>query len=178
MTVNEMIQKFNITITVQNGEEGLNARFSKKPSQAQIAELKAKKPEVIAELKRRESEKEAAYKARQARINSIEGLEAIRKAMNAEENYHMAFNRMMEDADNDGAFAPRRPQASSQELKGQYPKAAAYLKAESYSYSSNYVQAGAGKKALERIINGEDYATVLADMEKEWSDYCTERIWD
>lgn len=70
-------------------------------------------------------------------------------------------------------------QASLEELVRKYPRANAYMKAESYAYSSsNNARAAAGKKALERILNGEDYKQAIADMKKEWCDYCEEHVFD
>ena len=176
MTVNEMIKKYNLTLAKRNGEDAI--RVGKKVSKATIEEIRKAKPEIIAELKRREAEKKAAYEARQARINAIEGLKELQRAIAAEEAYREALNDMMEDEYNDGARPPKKPEISVKELKEKYPRAAAYLKAESWSMASNYIKAGAGQKAKERIINGEDYRQVIAEMEKEWLDYCKERMWD
>jgi len=176
MTVNEMIKKYNLTLAKRNGEDAI--RVGKKVSKATIEEIRKAKPEIIAELKRREAEKKAAYEARQARINAIEGLKELQRAIAAEEAYREALNDMMEDEYNDGARPPKKPEISVKELKEKYPRAAAYLKAENWSLASNYIKAGAGQKAKERIISGEDYNQVIAEMEKEWSDYCKERMWD
>jgi hypothetical protein len=121
-----------------------------------------------------------ARKEREAKVNSIEGLNEIRKAIESEIEYHAAFTRMMENEDQSGndALLPNLPEVSSKDLKARYPRAAAYIKAESYSLANNYAKAGAGKKALERIINGEDYKKVLADMEAEWSAHCEENMWN
>ena len=176
MTVNEMIKKYRLTLAKRNGEDAI--RVGKKVSKATIEEIRKAKPEIIAELKRREAEKKAAYEARQARINAIEGLKELQRAIAAEEAYREALNDMMEDEYNDGARPPKKPEISVKELKEKYPRAAAYLKAENWSLASNYIKAGAGQKAKERIISGEDYNQVIAEMEKEWSDYCKERMWD
>lgn len=44
--------------------------------------------------------------------------------------------------------------------------------------AANYAKSSAGRTALEKIINGEDYAQAIADMEAEWSAYCDAHIWD
>lgn len=51
-------------------------------------------------------------------------------------------------------------------------------KAEAYERAENYVKSATGNKAKERIINGEDPATVLAEMETEWAEYCARRVMD
>jgi hypothetical protein len=143
-----------------------------------LSEIKAKKPEILAYLAEQETQKEKAHKEREDKINAIEGLNEIQRAIDAEIEYGRAFDHMMEDEDNDGAFPPSKPVANSGELKKQYPRASAYLKAESWSYADHYAKSGAGRRAMERIIESEDYTVVLADMEKEWSAHCEEHIWD
>ncbi len=81
----------------------------------------------------------------------------------------------MEDEYNDGARPPRKPSVSIAELKAIYPRAAAYIEAKEWSYASNYIKSAAGRVAVEKIINGYDYNETLANMKKEWSDYCTNR---
>ena len=63
-------------------------------------------------------------------------------------------------------------------LKAKYPRAAAYLKAREWGCAAHYVKAKAGRDAEERIINGEDHATVIAEMEKSWDAYCDGTAWD
>jgi len=55
-----------------------------------------------------------------------------------------------------------------EELEKQYPVAAAYIKAKIYNEADNYAKSTAGKKAMERIIKGENYETVITEMEAEW----------
>ena len=176
MTVAEMVKKYNIKLA-DGGRIGIyNANCAKKDKM--VDTIIAAKPEIIAYLT---AEKEATEKAaaeRKAKIDAIEGLKELEAAIAEHENYHYKFNRMMEDEGNDGVNPPIRPQSNIRELKLKYPRAAAYIEAKSYEYSANYAKSGAGRNACERIINGEDYEQVLADMEKEWSDYCNEHIWD
>ncbi len=62
--INELIAKWNIELAYKNGQEGLAVRG--KPTAAEVAELKALKPEIMAELKRRAAERRAAEKAKKA----------------------------------------------------------------------------------------------------------------
>lgn len=119
-----------------------------------------------------------AYDERQAKIDAIDGLHEIINAIMDWNRYNREFNAMMDDEFNDGAFPPKRPTADVNALKAQYPRADAYLTAQSWTNSENYAKAEAGAKALERIINGDDYAEALADMDAEWSTYCDEHMWD
>lgn len=176
MTIAEMIQKYDIRIA-SGGRIGVyNAARAKRDKM--LNEIFAVKPEIIAYLN---AEKEAIEKAaaeRMAKIKVIKGLEEIQAAIEEHENYHYRFNRMMEDEGNDGVNPPVRPQSNIEEMKKKYPCAAAYLKAKSYENSANYAKSGAGRTARDRIINGDDYEKAIADMEKEWSDYCDEHMWD
>lgn len=170
MTIIEMIKKYDIR-DVGDGRIGI---YNMKDVEKHIDEINAKKPEILAHFAAEEAER----KAREDKINAIEGLKELTKAINDEIAYNEAFNRMMEDEYNDGVNPPSKPKVRSAELKKQYPRAAAYIKAENWECASHYAKVGAGKRAKERIINGEDYATVLADMEAEWSAHCAEHIWD
>ena len=62
--IDGLIKKFKIELAIKDGKEGLGIRG--KPTAAELAELKALKPEIVAELKRRAAEKWAAEKAKKA----------------------------------------------------------------------------------------------------------------
>lgn len=134
--------------------------------------------EIRAHLQKEKDAEEAAAKDRQEKINAIEGLQEIRDAKEAWYRYHDEFERMMDSEYNDGACPPKEPTVNIEELKSKYPRAAAYIMAENYNCAANYAKSSAGKKALEKIINGEDYAQAIAEMESEWSAYCEAHIWD
>lgn len=176
MTVEEMVRKYNVKLA-SGGRIGIyNADRAKKDKMVDI--IVAAKPEIVAYLTAEKEATERAATERKAKIAAIEGLKEIQDAIMEHENYRYKFNRMMEDEFNDGVNPPTKPQSDIGALKKKYPRAAAYLKADSYAMAANYAKAGAGSTARERIINGEDYEKVIADMEKEWSDYCNEHIWD
>lgn len=46
------------------------------------------------------------------------------------------------------------------------------------SQSSNYELMSIGDKAVSRILDGEDYKAVLADMDKENKKFVEAHIWD
>lgn len=139
---------------------------------------KAEVDEIRMHLQNEEAVKQAAAKSRQEKINAIEGLQEIYDASEEWSRYRDAFSCMMDNQDNDGARPPMQPTVNIEALNAKYPRAAAYIKAENYSCAANYAKSSAGRKALEKIINGEDYAQAIADMETEWSAYCEEHIWD
>ena len=127
--------------------------------------------------KKKEAE-EARYADRKRRIESIAGLEEIKAAVYALKKFHEDFERAMDEG---GGIYPARPAVDVDALRNMYPRANAYLKAESWSMASNWMKASCGKEALEKIIydNSENgYTAIIAEMEKRWSDYCNEHIWD
>lgn len=111
-------------------------------------------------------------------VSQIEGLKELYEAISAARDYTEAFKRMMDDESNDGVFPPVKPAVSPAEISAKYPRAAAYVKAETWSYAANYVKADAGRKALEAIINGAEPEATIKEMEAEWTAYCLEHIWD
>lgn len=120
---------------------------------------------------------EQKHLERLKKINAIEGLQELEDASIAWKKYYSDYRHFIEDGAE--GKAPKKPEASLEELVRKYPRANAYMKAEGYAYSSsNDVRASAGKKALERILNGEDYEQAIADMKKEWHDYCEEHVFD
>lgn len=103
------------------------------------------------------------------RENSLElavpGLEQLREAREDGMRYREECNRMMEDESNDGVNPPAKPVVSSSDLAAQYPRAALYLKAESYSCASNDRKSSAGTKAMRILAEGgsEDEAQAVLD---------------
>lgn len=51
-----------------------------------------------------------------------------------------------------------------------HPVAAAYRKAEAFARASAYRKSLAGQRAKQRLLAGEDYETVIAEMDNEWSE--------
>jgi len=171
--IEAIIRKYKIT-DKGNGMLSVAVR----PSESEMDLLKRIKPEVLAYFAEEKARKQARREARQAKINAIEGLQELRNALDDEARYARAFDRMMENECNDGVNPPKRPTVKSADLKEKYPRAAAYIKAENWSFSNNYAKSAAGEKAMKRIVDAEDYETVLADMETAWSAHYKERMWD
>jgi hypothetical protein len=172
MTIKELIDSCEI-VDAGNGQLMIKNVTRGK---ANLDEIKAKKPEILAYLAEQKAAAETARKEREAKIKAIEGLAELQKAINDEEYYYEEFNRRMEN-ESLSSFLPAKPEVSSTDLRAKYPRAA-YVKAENWTCASHYAKALAGKKALERIINGENHEQVLIDMEAEWSAHCEEHIWD
>jgi hypothetical protein len=173
MMINELVELCEI-VDAGNGQLAIKNVFQGKKH---LDEIKSSKPEILIYLAEKKAAEETSRREREAKINSIKGLKELQNAIDDEENYHCEFNRRMESESLSGIL-PTPPKANSDELRIKYPRAAAYIKAENWKYANHYAKSAAGEKALERIINGEDYAQVLAEMEAEWSAHCEEHIWD
>jgi len=96
---------------------------------------------------------------------AVPGLAKLRATRADEARYREEFERMMKDEGNDGVNPPTKPAVSSSDLAAQFPRAALYLKAESYSCASNHHKASAGSKAVAILAEGgsEDEARAVLD---------------
>lgn len=183
MTQNELIKRYRIRLDIEyrNGKLAPTGRLyipdaSLAKKNGDWEKIVSAKEEIKAILLREFEEEQRAAAEREAKINAIPGLKEIQAAKTDLENWHDEFEDSFRDV---GGMGVRpKPQYDFEELYRKYPRANAYLKAEAYSRAANYAKASAGKKALERIINGEECDTVLSEMEAEWSTYCNEHIWD
>ena len=95
----------------------------------------------------------------------IEGLAEIRAATTAWVNYHQAkveFERGCRDYEDMPAYIPGELEA----LRAKYPRAAAYLEAERWSFSGVPIKVRLGTRACKILLIGEDHDAVLDDMSK------------
>lgn len=138
---------------------------------AHPAEMQEIKAALLAE---QTEERETAERRRNFRA-AIPGLAEIEAADEAFFAYRRAFARAMDSGD--GVY-PKPPKENTDELRERYPMAAAMLRAESYSRASNYRKASAGRKAVERILDGDDWEKAISDMEAEWHEATGEHMWD
>lgn len=106
---------------------------------------------------------------------AIPGLKELEAAKAEQAAYREAFARAVDSGD---GIYPAKPKSDPAELSAKYPMAAAMLRAESYSRAANYRKASAGRKAVERILDGEDWEKVINDMETEWNKAASEHMWD
>lgn len=72
MTISEMISKYNISAVVQNGQEMINIRPSRKPTAAELNAIKAAKPEILQYLADKAAERQAILAARRAEQEAID----------------------------------------------------------------------------------------------------------
>ena len=183
MTLNELIKRYGIKLSIEYIDGKLTptgkiciAHGTLAKENGDWEKIVSAKEEIKAILIQEFEKEQRAEQEREEKINAIQGLKEIKAAKEDLENWRYEFEDSFRDV---GGMGVRpKPQYDFEELYKKYPRANAYLKAEAYSRAANYVKASAGKKALERVINGEDCDTILAEMEAEWSAYCNEHIWD
>lgn len=111
--------------------------------------------------------KKAAHKALVNKM--VPGLDKLQAAQIEINRYFEQSNKMMEDEQNDGVFAPKKPNADYDALAAQYPVAAVYMRADSYHDASNYKKSAAGKNAKKILLEGgsmEDAIAILQDWAK------------
>ena len=176
MTVAELVWEFRVE---RRGDKiGTFYPPSDPQRLAEFSEqMKALKPEIMQYLIDQENGKARAAKERQERIDAIPGLAELKNAIGDLGKWTEEFERNLERGDSGVGLRPR-PQYDIDAMRTKYPRAAAFLEAEKMAYSPHYVKSAAGQKALDRIINGEDYAQALADAKAEWNAYLQEHIWD
>lgn len=138
---------------------------------AHPAEMQEIKAALIAE--KTEERETAEY--RQNLRDAIPGLKELEAAKEEQAAYREAFSRAVDSGD---GLYPAKPKSDPEELSARYPMAAAMLRAESYSCAANYRKASAGRKAVERILDGEEWEKAIRDMETEWSEAAREHMWD
>lgn len=135
---------------------------------AEVQEIKA------ALLAEKAEERETTMRRHNFR-STIPGLKELEVAKAEQAAYREAFARAVDSGD---GIYPAKPKSDPAELSARYPMAAAMLRAESYSRAANYRKASAGRKAVERILDGDDWEKAVSDMEAEWQEAVSENMWD
>ena len=152
-----------------------------KMTDAQLKKSVAADRPLLVEIKaaliaaREEARRQAA--ARQARIDAIPGLKEIRALIEAQASWRNELTRQM-DSEDGCTSMPGYPEGDVKALCAQYPRAAAYLRAEAWAEAENDVKSEAGAVAREKIINGEPYEAALAEMEQTWQTHVRSHMWD
>lgn len=173
MNVKELVEKYEITLYGKDKVQLKQVTLLKKDKMEKV--VMERKPEIMAYLKEEEVQKKRSYEDRQEKIRAIEGLEEIQNAMREQIRWQRDFEISMSRGD---GILPSKPIDNIDELKRKYPRAAAYLIAERESLKNNFELSAIGKKALEAIINGEDYEAAMNRMMEEQKKFVDCHIWD
>lgn len=178
-----LIKRYDIGLKTEykNGKEvltgaiyALETRKLKSDNAMEI--IRARKPEIYNYLVDRRNAEIKAAEERQAKIDAIEGLKELKAARADLASWHKEFEKSFDDVG--GLGVRSKPNYDLKAMSEKYPRAAAYIKADAWACAANFEKASAGRKAKERIINGEEPALVLREMEKEWDEACRSHIWD
>lgn len=183
MTSQELIDRYQIFLDAYVDQSTKKVvytgkiRFHTPKNEDHLEAIKANKAEIVAILEKKRDEREAEYQAYSDKVDAIEGLKEIRSAQRELEQWHQAFERSFYGPNACGGLnVPPKPQLDIAAMRKAYPRADAYLKANQYSYAEHDVKAKLGRIAEKKILNGEDYAEAIAEMEKAWGDYCDQRL--
>jgi len=139
------------------------------------------KPELAAlvetwkvELAEFEADTEARFAENVPGLNELKA--AQEAAYNEDARYSAQFSRMMDSGDCISPIAVDKSlQEKADSLATEYPRAAMYLKAQSYTYASNHHKYGAGKDAQAIIATGGS----LQDAEEVLNNWLPEEaIWN
>lgn len=141
-----------------------------------LDEIIASKPQILARLMAEKAKEKKAYAEYCAKLDAITGLKELQTAIDDLNLWHEEYEASF--AECGGLGVRPKPIYDLEAMRKKFPRAAAYLKAQSYSRAASWAKASAGKEAAEAILNGEDYEQAIAKMEGKWDEYCTAHIWD
>lgn len=178
MNAAELIDKYRITLHTDGEQIRVPGGLALPPEE--LEEIKSRKPEIVEELRRRKAEHDAALAEYKRKLDALSpGIEAIEAARAAVRDWHRRFNDSFEHGNYGGEGVGAPPPKDAVKLAcEQYPREAAYLRAHEWSGAAHFVKAAAGKRAKDRILDGDDPAEALADMEAEWRAYCDKAALD
>lgn len=185
MTAQELIKEYNIYLATEYvaGKEVVTgnlriARGDIANRRGDISTIRDAKQEIIDILM---AERDAAQKAIKDRADKINAIPSLTEILNAKQdlaNWNHEFRASFDGECGGGVGVREKPNYDFAELLAKYPKANAYLQAKDFADSDNIAKSEAGQKALDAIINGDDYNAAIVTMEAEWSEYCTKHLWD
>lgn len=181
MTAQEMIKRYHIVLHtvwdesaltfVPDGKINIQNEFLIK-SAAEKEAIVAMKPEILSILMDGWSEKQRKEEERKAKIEAIDGLKEIKSAMDELDAWQAKFERSFYGPGAVGGMGVGpKPAHDIDAMKAAHPRAAAYIMAKDWSFADHDVKASAGKKALEKIINGDDYSAAIDEMQREWDSF-------
>ena len=185
MTAQELIKKYDIILQTKwtgssfepTGTLAVrNAAACKRAGD--LDAIRAAKPEILAILMDERDAAKRASEERAKKIEAIEGLHEIESALEDLASWQEEFRSSFEGENGGGIGVRKQPKYDLDAMYAKYPRAKAYLDATAYANAEHYAKAAAGKKAVEAIINGRDYAQAIATMQDEWSSYTQSQMWD
>jgi hypothetical protein len=178
MTTQELIKRYRISLKIDEHGQPNGNLVVYRADKAALAAIKAAKPEIVAVLLAQREASLRAEQERQAKIDAIPGLREIEAARIDLVNWKLEFDASFDGEGGGGVGVRPKPKYDMDALHAKYPRAKAYLDAMDFAESANDAKAAAGRKALEAIINGENYERAASTMEAEWKSHAASHIWD
>lgn len=169
------IKRYGIRIIGEN--LGAEKHIAKHPED--VAFLKSNKQEIIAYIREKEEASRKAYDEFCTKVEAIEGLKEIKTARYSWYDWCKRFSESFDGEYAVGGMGIEKPVYTEYVLNAlykKYPRATAYLKAESWKNSTHWFKSKLGEEATHRIAEGEDYSKIITEMETKWAEYRAENI--
>ena len=100
---------------------------------------------------------------------TIEGMDELRAIRKVRSDYRAAFNHWREDGCEGNP--PAAPAVAITDIAAKYPRAAAFVEAEDFSRGADDTVCTMCRKAMEKILRGEDYTKAIEEMHREWNNW-------
>lgn len=178
MNTQDLIQRYRIALKLDEHGQPTDTLLVYRADKAALTAIKAAKPEIVAILLAQREAGLRAEQERQAKIDAIPGLREIEAARTDLVNWKLEFDASFDGENGGGVGVRPKPKYDMDALHAKYPRAKAYLSAQDYANSENDAKSAAGRKALDAIINGENYEWAVSTMESEWKGHVASHIWD
>lgn len=178
MNAQELIERYKIALKIDEHGQPTGNLFVYRAEKAALAAIKAAKPEIVAALLAQREAGLRAEQERRAKIDAIPGLREIEAARTDLVNWKLEFDASFDGENGGGVGIRPKPKYDMDAMYAKYPRAKAYLDAADFAASENDAKSAAGMKALEAIINGEDYERAVSTMDAEWKAHVADHLWD
>lgn len=178
MNAQELIERYKIALKIDEHGQPTGNLFVYRADKAALAAIKAAKPEIVAALLAQREAGLRAEQERRAKIDAIPGLREIEAARTDLVNWKLEFDASFDGENGGGVGIRPKPKYDMDAMYAKYPRAKAYLDAADFAASENDAKSAAGMKALEAIINGEDYERAVSTMDAEWKAHVADHLWD
>lgn len=175
MNVKDLIKKYNLQAVEKDGKMMVHTR-ARVPAK-DVAAIKENRDEILKEILDAKEQARKAYQDRQAKIDAIPGLSEIKTELEKAADWRRRFNASFETEDGGGWGVGPRPNYDFDAAYKKYPQAHAYLIAEREAYKDNYELAEIGRKALEKVINGQ-WKEAMEDLKREEDEFVDRHAWD
>lgn len=178
MNAQELIERYKIALKIDEHGQPTGNLFVYRADKAALAAIKAAKPEIVAALLAQREAGLRAEQERQAKIDAIPGLREIEAVRADLVNWKLEFDASFDGENGGGVGVRPKPKYDMDAMYAKYPRAKAYLDAADFAASENDAKSAAGMKALEAIINGENYERAVSTMDAEWKAHVADHLWD